>query len=348
MRFVVKASRLQPISRNEMTTMNDSDEPRTQSQREELDDTRPSTDAAVVAKRVVLLGDIHVYRFLVAPWRLLGKRLAGLANLWFQRRHLFDPTLLPAVVDRIDQIKPHLLVLSGDLTTTALKEEFDDVMKALHPLVSKYETIVVPGNHDRYTFASARHRTAERCVGKSMPHNFPHQLELTRRWTLLALDSAVPRYISSRGRVGQRQIESAEREIALMTQYLEEPMGLLILSHYPFATPTDVDWPWEHQLEDATELESLVMSAAHSLSQVVYLHGHVHRPWTWRPSGKDSGNVTLINAGAPCRVDEQYPAGQGFWQIDLPDDPNESVDLIHHVPAARDQWCQQEADQVSF
>ena len=54
--------------------------------------------------------------------------------------------------------------------------------------------------------------------------------------------------------------------------------------------------------------------------------------WCWSPvNGRQSG-FTCINAGAPCMTSAVYPLGQGFWQIDLPDDPAAPLGLVHHLP----------------
>lgn len=96
--------------------------------------------------RIVLLGDIHHYRLMVPPWQLLGKRLLGQANLWLNRRHSFDPSLLNPVIDRIADVAPDLILLSGDLTTTALRTEFADIAEQLAPLTDRFQTVIVPGN----------------------------------------------------------------------------------------------------------------------------------------------------------------------------------------------------------
>ena len=38
-----------------------------------------------------------------------------------------------------------------------------------------------------------------------------------------------------------------------------------------------------------------------------------------------------IDVGSPCMVSPDYPAGQGFFQIDLPDDPRDALGVVHHT-----------------
>ena len=84
--------------------------------------------------RIALIGDIHAYQLGVAPWRLLNRRLVGQVNLWMNRRKHFDMSLLPHVVERVQTVEPHWLMMSGDLTTTSLKAEFNYVADNINDL----------------------------------------------------------------------------------------------------------------------------------------------------------------------------------------------------------------------
>ena len=289
-------------------------------------------------KRVALLGDIHIYRLMTAPWRLLGKRLAGQANLWFSRRHRFQKSLIFNVLQRVEALKPDLLLLSGDLTTTALHSEFEEAATALRPIMSKIETVIVPGNHDRYTMMSGWARTAEKHFGRQVPRQFPHLRALNDRWALLAVDAAMPRAISSRGRVGRDQLARV-RQLLAAEGGDPRSRGLIVLCHYPFSVPSQVHWPWIHRLADAEAVGELMVAASKEYGQLIYVHGHVHQPWWWQNGGA-AGRLTVVNAGAPCCKNVRYPNGQGFWQLDLPDDPADGFELVHHVPSwgSANQW----------
>ena len=65
--------------------------------------------------------------------------------------------------------------------------------------------------------------------------------------------------------------------------------------------------------------------------------------------GHGTRSLTVVNAGAPCCKNAQYPHGQGFWQIELSDDPVDGFGLIHHVPTrgGPDQWRGESVFQLS-
>lgn len=275
--------------------------------------------------RLALLGDIHAYRLIVPPWRLLGKRFLGQVNLWLNRRRQFDLRLLPPVLRRIGSLAPDLLLLSGDLSTTAIESEFSDVAAMLHALDPVPDTLIVPGNHDRYTFASRRCRTMERMFAPMVPDRFPHVRRLDKRWYLIALDAAVPRIGSSRGRIGSAQLGAFAQFLA----GLKSEDGVVVLCHYPFGTPPRAGMPWGHRLADAARLRALLCSTR---SRILYLHGHVHRPWCWQPDDPDLSHLVAVNAGSPTLREEGRSLGQGFWQIELPEDPHGPVRLFQHEP----------------
>ena len=288
-----------------------------------------ATDAD--STRLVLLGDMHLYRLAVAPWQLLSKRLVGQLNLWLNRRRQFDRDLLPAVIKRADSLSADFCLLSGDLTTTALAGEFEDAAAAIRPLLQRGRTVIVPGNHDRYVQSAVRRHSIERRFAGFVPERFPFLKQLGKRWHLLAIDAATPHTFSSRGRVGGPQLDAARRAI----KSLDDETGLIVLCHYPFAVPPHVHWPRGHRLADASGVATLIRQASAKCRQVLYLHGHVHQPWHWRPHGHGDGRLMAVNAGSPCRRSSEHPRGQGFWQIELPADAADPIGLFHHQPSER-------------
>lgn len=276
--------------------------------------------------RLVVIGDIHLYRLRVPLARLFGKRLLGQSNLWFNRRFRFNHDMLDEVVERTLALEPDLVLLTGDVTSTSLEDEFDDIARYLKPLSERFPMVVVPGNHDRYTFRSARKRRVETLLKGLLPDRFPHTQPLVGKWHLLALDSARPQYMLSRGAIGSDQLAEAERFL----QARSPDEGVVVLCHYPPDTPPGMPSSWAHDLADVQAVRRVL---AECPARVFFLHGHVHRPWHWEQRNGHGRRVTYLNAGAPCMTSAQYPSGQGFWQVDLLEDPQDEIQLIHHVPA---------------
>jgi len=71
------------------------------------------------------------------------RRIAHLSDLHFGRT---DQVVLPALVTAINEAKPDVVVVSGDLTQRARRREFRAARDFLARL--KFPQLIVPGNHD--------------------------------------------------------------------------------------------------------------------------------------------------------------------------------------------------------
>ncbi|MFA9479880.1 metallophosphoesterase [Phycisphaerales bacterium AB-hyl4] len=275
--------------------------------------------------RIAIIGDIHHFRLKVDFKRLLGKRLLGQSNLWFNRRFRFNHSLLDLVIERTAELQPDLVLLTGDVTTTSLEDEFSDIVRYFEPLAQTAPVLMVPGNHDRYTFRSAKSRRVETIMSSLLPRAFPHHQKLSDRWHLLGLDSARPQVVFSRGELGQEQFQRT----AKILESMKEDEGVLVLCHYPASTPPGTPRTWAHDMAEGEKLDKLLEKCP---ARVVFVHGHIHKPWHWIRRNGQGPHLTCVNAGAPCMTSANYPMGQGFWELQLPDDPHHELHLTHHVP----------------
>ena len=272
--------------------------------------------------RCALIGDVHLYTLRVAARSLVSKRVLGQTNLWLNRRKRFRHDLLPELVAKLKQEDPAWVLSPGDLTTSSLESEFRAVASALSPLcgdphdpdASDPQTMITPGNHDRYTFRSGRTRRMEASLPAWLPEHFPHRVDLNDAWTLLALDSGVPNVWSSRGRLGPAQMAA----LAEAAEACTADRGLVVLTHYPCVVPAGTPRAWSHDLAEHREVHKALQRAA---GTVIYVHGHVHRPWCLPPEtttadGRPFGFTTL-NCGSPCMRTKEHPLGQGVWTLEL-------------------------------
>jgi 3',5'-cyclic AMP phosphodiesterase CpdA len=285
---------------------------------------------ASASLRVVLLGDIHTYRLGVWPWELLGKPLAGQVNLWLNRRRRFDRSLISPTVDRALSLRPDLVLMSGDLTTTARPSEFNDVARALHPLLQVAPVMLIPGNHDVYTYTARRRNRIRGRFADCVPESFPTVRRLIGGWRLLAVNAAGPRMFDSRGRIGERQL----REVEAILNSMSPVEGTVILCHYPFGKPPNmIPMKTGHRLLDEDRWREVIGCSA---GRIVLVHGHVHCPWLWRVQGMR--NVLDVNAGAPTMTRRpssrgriEGTCGQGFWEMTLATDVGAPIQFAHHV-----------------
>ncbi|MDG3006598.1 metallophosphoesterase family protein [Paludisphaera mucosa] len=270
--------------------------------------------------RLVHLSDVHVWKYEFNPLRLMNKRAVGMAALLLGRARRFRMERLRQVVERVESLAPDHVLITGDLTTTALAEEFALAFEALRPLLRSPErATVVPGNHDRYTRGSARGRRFERSFGPFLGgETFPWLRFVADRTAVLALDPSRP-HLSARGRLPAAQLAAARE---LWEANRADVDRLVVACHYPIAAPPGLEeeLAWK-RLENADELTAWLATIGPHL----YCCGHVHHAWAFTPPALP--DEVCLNAGAPLLLDRRGDDPPGFLEIVL---DGGDVAVTHH------------------
>ncbi len=273
--------------------------------------------------RIIHLSDIHVWRYEFNPLHLLNKRAIGVFSLLAGRARKFRLERLQDVVSRVLSLSPDHILISGDLTTTALTAEFRDARKALgRLLVDPSRVTVVPGNHDRYTTGSVRHRQFEAWFGEfTSGSTYPWLRPIGGDTAILGLDPTRS-HISARGELPAQQLERA-KDIAQ-----GRPKRLIVACHYP------VEAPPRYALELAPKRMVNAAAVAKWLTGIgphLYCCGHVHAAWAFVPASVP--NQICFNAGAPLLRDPTGLRPPGFLEIEL---RGHDVAAIHHAWSGSD------------
>jgi 3',5'-cyclic AMP phosphodiesterase CpdA len=271
--------------------------------------------------RIIHLSDVHVWRYDFNPLHLTNKRFIGMLGLVARRARKFRLERLDGVIERVLSLKADHIVITGDLTTTALPAEFRDARAALAAILVDPERVtVIPGNHDRYTTGSVRRREFEAWFGAFAPEGpYPWLRFLDAETALLGLD-ATRAHISATGRLPATQLAAAK---ALVAEPARRPRRLIVACHYPVAAPPE----YEHELRSKrmTNAEEVREWLA-GLGPHLFCCGHVHAAWAFAPRAIP-GEVCL-NAGAPLLRDPTGLRPPGFLEITLHD---RDVSVIHHA-----------------
>jgi 3',5'-cyclic AMP phosphodiesterase CpdA len=270
--------------------------------------------------RIAHLSDVHVWERTFNPVRLLNKRVVGMAALMLGRARRFRLERLGALVEKVESIRPDHVLITGDLTTTALPEEFARAAEVLRPLLRSTErATVIPGNHDRYTGNSMRRRHFERAFGRfAGGAEYPWLRIIAGRTAVLALDPSRPA-LSARGRLPTEQLHAAR---VLWEEQREAIDRLIVACHYPIEAPEGLrdDLRWKRLMNAEALAEWLETVGPH-----IYCCGHVHRAWAFTPSRVP--DQLCLNAGAPLLVDPEGTNPPGFLEIMI-DGPD--VVVVHH------------------
>lgn len=188
------------------------------------------------------------------------RTLVHLSDLHFGR---VDATLLEPLIALVAQIKPDLVVVSGDLTQRARSVEFAAARRFLDALPSPQ--IVVPGNHD-----VPLHNVVDRMLRPLAKFNRHITSELAPIYTddeiaVLGLNTARSMVIKN-GRINKEQIA----RVHAVFSRLEHKITKIIVTHHPF------DLPERHGKSDLVGRAKLAMEAFARCGADLLLAGHFH------------------------------------------------------------------------
>jgi Calcineurin-like phosphoesterase len=259
--------------------------------------------------RIVHLSDIHFWRYAFHPLRLLSKRLLGTASLFLGRGRRFRLERVPELIERVRSLGADHLLITGDLTTTALPGEFHHAKTALSALLhDPAKVTIIPGNHDRYTLRSHRSRRFEQYFGSFAPEGeYPWLRAIDGQTAILGLDPTRAG-VSARGKLPHRQLLAA---LALV-QTGDRSTNLVVACHYPVAAPPEYERKLARKpIVNATALVDWLRT----IGPHIYCCGHVHAAWAFRPP--EVPNQLCLNAGAPVMHDRSGRNFPGFLEITI-------------------------------
>jgi 3',5'-cyclic AMP phosphodiesterase CpdA len=155
------------------------------------------------------------------------RTLLHLSDIHFGR---FDPVLRAPLLRAVDQIRPDVVVVSGDLTQRARSEQFAEARDFLASLPKPQ--IVVPGNHDvplhnLYARLSRPLKNYRSYITRDL-HPFFADAEIA----VLGLNTARS-LIWKSGRVNARQIRRIEDRFC----DLQTGVAKVLVTHHPFDLP---------------------------------------------------------------------------------------------------------------
>lgn len=221
--------------------------------------------------RIAHISDLHVARFPCNLLKLFSKRIFAVLNHFLFRKKQYSFKNFDNFLTLLKEQATDLLIITGDLTTSSLKEEFIQAKKLLDRVEIPY--IVIPGNHDKYT----KNADLSQRFFSYFPNPKPifgclknkkvqaHQIQ--ENLFIVALDTTIATNLfSSRGLFS----ENAEKSLLEILEKIPKTAKIILLNHYPLFTHEKES----RTLEGAQNLENLLKKFP---NVVLYLHGHTHR-----------------------------------------------------------------------
>ena len=211
----------------------------------------------------------------------------------------FQESKFNQVLQEVNEIKPDVVLITGDLTNEGLKSEYEECKKILLKLTCK-KIITISGNHD--------YRNSGYLVFKKY---FPFETvnELSKDVVLVTIGTARPD--RNEGEVGYRQNLWLERT---MKKY-QDKVKILAMHHHLVGIPdTGSD---RVTVIDAGDVLRTILDTKVDL----VLCGHKHRPWIWNFKG-----LSIVNAGT-ASSDRVRGLFENTYNIITIDDKKIQIDL---------------------
>ena len=183
----------------------------------------------------------------------------------------FQQDVFDTLVKEVNELKPDVIVITGDLTNEGLRKEYEQCKSLLEKFNTK-KIISISGNHDY-------RNTGYLLFKKYFP--FETVNELNEDVVLVTLGTSRPD--RNEGEVGYRQNLWLERT---MKKY-KDKVKILAMHHHLVAIPdTGSD---QLTVVDAGDVLRTILDTGVDL----VLCGHKHRPWVW-----NFGKLKVVNGGA--------------------------------------------------
>ncbi len=215
--------------------------------------------------------------------------LLHLSDVHFGPRH--RPEVSSGVLDLLERRRPHMVIVSGDLTQRAKPEQFREAHAFRKTIEDDLAlpTLSVPGNHD-----VPMYRVWERLFSPygAYRRHFDRDLEPTfsdDALLVVGVNSAFNWTVKD-GRVTTRQLRDIDHRLAAA----RPGQAKIVVLHHPLVPPPRYDN--RRVVGRAVELAALM--AEHRVDAV--LAGHIHQAFTattetYYPSGRPA--VPLIQSG---------------------------------------------------
>lgn len=178
---------------------------------------------------LIHIADMHFWRIVTNPLRLMNKRFFGNLNVMWRRRRDFIMERAEPFADAVAATGVKSVLLTGDFASTATDEEFGLARRFVDGLRSRGLTpYLMPGNHDVYTHEAVRKRRFERHFGEFLPRGgYPARLALPGGTDLILAPTVCPRHFSTRGRITHKEIQRVAELLASCG-----PCAI-VAAHYP-------------------------------------------------------------------------------------------------------------------
>jgi 3',5'-cyclic AMP phosphodiesterase CpdA len=188
------------------------------------------------------------------------RTVVHLSDLHFGRT---DPALLQPLARQVDDVRPDVVVVSGDLTQRATRRQFVEARRFLDTL--PHPQIVVPGNHDIPLYNAFRRfmsplRDYCRIITADLHPEF-----IDDEIAVIGVNTARSLTFKD-GRINAQQMARVHSRFC----NLDDRLTTIVVTHHPF------DLPEGHERAKIVGRASLAMRTFATCGADILLSGHLH------------------------------------------------------------------------
>jgi putative phosphoesterase len=199
-------------------------------------------------------------------------RIAHISDMHCGSRYHI-PSLAKRVVDELNELRPDMVVVTGDLTDMGFRQEFKQAQRMIEALACEH-VMVLLGNHDARNVGDEHFAELFGTRSKQLSAHGIH---------VLGLDSSEPDLDS--GRIGRERYRWVE------DMFAETPEEFKVVGMHHHLVPVPGTGRERNIVHDAGDLLQVLASNGVDL----VLCGHKHVPNVWRLE-----DMLIVNAGTCC------------------------------------------------
>ena len=207
--------------------------------------------------------------------------LVHLSDLHFGR---IDESLVAPLLTAVHALKPHLVVVSGDLTQRARRLQFAHARAFLDRLPPPY--LAVPGNHDVPLYDVVRRFLRPFARYRHYISSNLEPLHVDDEIAVCGVNTA-RRLVVQGGRINRRQVAAIRERF----QGLGRRLVRILVTHHPFEVPHG------HDVRKTVGRAAMAMEALAECGVDLCLAGHLHVGHVGHP-----GERTILRGHGPLLV----------------------------------------------
>lgn len=231
--------------------------------------------------KVAHLSDLHFSKISLKPSIFFSKRFVGIFNLIFNRKKAYNQQPLYELPNLFNSLDIQYVFITGDLTSTSLKEEFQKAKEFIDLFDKKIEFFIIPGNHDQYTKKAYENdvfykffESKNTHLLKSLKNERIETYPLSDKWFYIGLDTCIPTHLFACSGLFSEELENHLIEIL---DKIPKDKNILLVNHFPLIQNVA-----KRKILKRRDVLYKILKKYPNIK--LYLHGHTHKMAIEKPT----------------------------------------------------------------